>query len=313
MAQLDPRGLQIVDPSSQHQAGESVHAEVHRSGRGRLGHSVLVQLGERMDKTQGDELREAAGPFLNVAQQHNVVGDVLGRLDVPVHNSRAAAQAELVCGRDDLHPSGYVHFLVAQDFAYLVVEDLGGGAGDRSESGISEDCEKLTIRHIGASRSVHDFHRRKRMDVQFWISLFDRYEKVAVEEAFGLRVDAPLHAHFAGAAIDRVLDFDEDVLDRMIVSGRIFAVHRERTELAADKADIGPINVAIDDVGNLVTDIFGSHQIGGADKRFEVVAFCVQQMNAVFKSQLDTRKSAIEDACCIWACGGEQLFERALV
>ena len=58
----------------------------------------------------------------------------------------------------------------------------------------------------------------------------------------------------------------------MIVRIGFPALALEAAELASDETDVGEVDVAIDDVGDFVADIFGAREIGAFHYRAQVVA-----------------------------------------
>jgi len=58
----------------------------------------------------------------------------------------------------------------------------------------------------------------------------------------------------------------------MIIGVGLPALALETTELASDEADVGEIDVAVDDVGDFVADVLGARQIGALDRGPQIVA-----------------------------------------
>ena len=104
------------------------------------------------------------------------------------------------------------------------------------------------------------------------IAGLDGDQQVAVAEGVHLRVDAALHADLGGAAVDGVLHLGEHVVGAVGARVVVLAMTREGAELAADEADVGEVDVAVDDVGDLGADVGGADVVGGADQRGEVGA-----------------------------------------
>ena len=73
------------------------------------------------------------------------------RLDVAVHDGRGGADAERVGGGDDLDPLVHRDPAARDDVADLVVEDLGGRAGQRAEARRLQLAEILGDRQRTAS------------------------------------------------------------------------------------------------------------------------------------------------------------------
>src|SRR6202451_1710137 len=79
------------------------------------------------------ELGKAAGFALDAAQQAHLVDPVGGSFHVPVHHGRSGADAASVGGLDDFDPLRGGKFGGGENVAEFIVENLGGGAGQRVE------------------------------------------------------------------------------------------------------------------------------------------------------------------------------------
>ena len=97
-------------------------------------------------------------------------------------------------------------------------------------------------------------------------------EQVAVLKRRHVGIDAALHADLGGAPGPRVSHFLEDGLVGMVIGVGLPALAFEAAELASDETDIGEIDVAIDDVGDFVADVFGARQVGAFDHRAQIGA-----------------------------------------
>ncbi len=60
-------------------------------------------------------------------------------------------------------------------------------------------------------------------------------------------------------------DFREHDLVGMVVGVGFPSLPLEAAELASDETDIGEVDVAIDDVGNFVADVFGAREVRALD------------------------------------------------
>ena len=160
-----------------------------------------------------------------------------------------------------------VDLLVAQELAHLVVEDLGGGARDRAEAVALQHAEVVRVAHAGAARAVHDLHRRERVHVDRREGLFDRDQDVPIRERRHVGIDAALHADLGGAAVDGLLHLGQDGLDRLVVGVGLPALALEGAEAAADEADVGEVDVAVDDVRDVVADVGLADGVGGGDEQ----------------------------------------------
>ena len=99
---------------------------------------------------------------------------------------------------------------------------------------------------------------------------FDHVEQVAVLERRHVGIDAALHADFGGAAGPGVGHLFDDRLVRMVVRVGFPALALEAAELASDEADVGEIDVAVDDVGDFIANVGGARQVGAFDHRAQI-------------------------------------------
>src|SRR5437867_2263754 len=66
------------------------------------------------------------------------------------------------------------------------------------------------------------------------------------------------------------------------------------TEAAPDETDISEVYVAIDNVGDHVSDAFAAHQIGGEHERFHLVAASTSQRQPLVEVKLGAGKRFIQ-------------------
>ena len=92
------------------------------------------------------------------------------------------------------------------------------------------------------------------MDVHAGDGGLHRPDEVGVERDRQLRVDAALHAHLGGARLRRLDGPRGDLVQREPVRVGVALALGEGAEPAADVADVREVDVAVDDVGDLVAD-----------------------------------------------------------
>jgi hypothetical protein len=90
-------------------------------------------------------------------------------------------------------------------------------------------------------------------------------------------MDAALHAHLGGAGLPGLLGAVADLLQRQGVRVGVGAALGERAEPAAGVADVGEVDVAGDDVGDVVADDLAAQCVGDAGQRLQVGAVRGQQ------------------------------------
>jgi hypothetical protein len=74
------------------------------------------------------------------------------------------------------------------------------------------------------------------------------------------------------------------------------ALPLEGAEVAVHEADVGEVDVAVDDVGDVVAHVLGADVVGRADERQEVVAVGFEEPLALFDAHLATLERGLEDA-----------------
>ncbi len=95
-SELHPRHLNIFDRAMQQHARQRMHAQMIVAFRAGASAAVLKKPRLFVNEAERHEFREAAGAFLNRAQQQNVPHPVGGLFDVAVHHRRGRWDAELV-------------------------------------------------------------------------------------------------------------------------------------------------------------------------------------------------------------------------
>ena len=176
-----------------------------------------------------------------------------GRLAEAEHHRRRRAQPQRVPLAHHLHP-GVGRALERRDrVADLVVEDLGAAARDRIEPGRDQPLDDRADRHVLELGDVADLLGRQAVDRQREVGLHPA-EQIFVPGERQVGVQPALQQDLHAAEVDRLLELLRQHLARERVA--LFAGRRpvEVAELAARDADVGVVDVAIDDVRD---DAFG--------------------------------------------------------
>src|SRR6202034_4766641 len=160
-----------------------------------------------------------------------------------------------------------------QDVANLVIENFGGGAGQRSESVVAQHRQIVLERHAGEFDAVDDFHRREGVDVHTRDGVLDGAENVAIVEFGEIVRQASLDADFGGPELPGFDCFLRHLIEREEVGIRFARAAAEGAELASYKTDVGEIDVAIDYIGDEVAGEFGAQQVGSDEKTEQIIAF----------------------------------------
>ena len=152
---------------------------------------------------------------------------------------------------------------LGQDPADLVVEDLGGGAGDGVEPGllapsVSHSRMDRPVRVAPLTTSIG----REGVHMHARDALLHRPRDVEVRRAGQVGVDAALHADLHRADVPGLLGPVGDLVEGERVGVGVGAALREGAEAAAGVADVGEVDVPGDDVGDVVAD-----GVAGAGRR----------------------------------------------
>jgi hypothetical protein len=101
-----------------------------------------------------------------------------------------------------------------------------------------------------------------------------------------------------------------DVVEPAVVGVRLVLVTREAAERAADVADVGEVDVAADDVGDLVTYVLEAGPIGCGAERLEVASLRAEQLLRLARRELAPFESALQHAAHGRAGRGEKSVDR---
>src|ERR687892_1395160 len=280
-AELDPRHLHVVDNSVEHDPRDGVHPTVLDEGRTGTGLSREIDRRVLMNERERNELRESTRFALDPGKTADVENPMRRRIDVPVHDRRRAANPERVRRSHDLLPRVGGELPLRQEPPDLVIEDLGGGTGDRSEPVRRALPKELLERDSEPRCPVEHLHRTERVDVDVGGCPLHRVQQVEVELAGQVRMDPALHADLRCAPLNGLAYASRYLLERERVALRIDLSLRERAEPASHVAHVREVDVAVYDVGDLVTDRLSPEVVGDGAERLERSAFGTEQRERV--------------------------------
>src|SRR5580693_8341296 len=143
-----------------------------------------------------------------------------------------------------------------------VVEDFGAAAGDGIETRVAQTGDGVAQRKAAYFGDVRDLGRGEAVapDVEFD---FDGAKEVFIPFDLEVRVQAALEEDARAAEVDGLLDLVEDDFARENVA--FLAAHGtvEGAEAAVFGAEVGVVDVAIDDVrDNSVGVVFAADGVG---------------------------------------------------
>ncbi len=202
-----------------------------------------------VNEAERNEFGETSSAFLDGTEQQEMADPIGGVLHVAVHHGGGRRDAEFVRRGDDLHPARDGQFVGAELAANAIVENFGSGAGNAAETFVFQHRQIVEERHAGLFNAVGNFHGGKSMHMQGGDGALDGAKDVAVEESVEIARQPALDADFGGAGVPGLLSFADDIRRRERVGVGSVGAFAETAEAAADEADVGKINVAIDNVG----------------------------------------------------------------
>ena len=199
-----------------------------------------------------------------------------------------------------VEPLAGVDLVGADDGADLVVEDFRRRAGQGAETGRLQPGEELGDRQSERRRALRHLQRREGVDVHLGDDRLDRPADRFVGGAGVVGMDAALQADFRRAAIPRLDRAARDFLDGEIV-GRaaqilVRAALREGAELAPEVADVGVVDVAVDDVAHDVAADRAAQRVGGLRDVPVVGVARREQAHDVGRGEPFARCGALDDA-----------------
>jgi hypothetical protein len=100
-----------------------------------------------------------------------------------------------------------------------------------------------------------------------------------------------------------------DLLETAIEGVLVVAVSRESAKAAARVADVGEVDVPIDDEGDLVADVLGAGDVRRAGEGLEVGAVGLQQQEGIVGTELAAREGSVQHSGDLGRNVGKQSFK----
>src|SRR5205823_2526000 len=126
--------------------------------------------------------------------------------------------------------------------------------------------------HAGELRAVGNFHGREGVRVHIRHGLFNRPEDVTVVEGVHTTRQTALYTDLSGSHLARLDNALGNFVKGEIIGVRGAGRRAKGAERAANKADVGEVDVAIHYVSNDITDDFPAHMVGNGNQGLQVVA-----------------------------------------
>ncbi len=203
-----------------------------------------------------------------------------------VHQRRSRANAAAMCGADDFDPLCGRKFVGRENVADLVVENFGGGAGQRAQAVVAQHGKIVGQRHAGEFDAVDNFHRREGMDVHARDGVLHGAENVAVVELGEIVRQSALDADFGRAELPGFDSLSRHIVESEEISVGFARAAAEGAELASHETDVGEVDVAVDHVGDDIAGEFRAQDVSGGQQAQEVIAFGIGECIGLFQRQV---------------------------
>ena len=213
---------------------------------------------------------------LPLADEFHVMDAVGESFDVPEHHCGAGVHAKRVRDVHGGEPRLGVALAEADLCAHGAGEDLAAAAGQRVEARVAESDHdpaeflfEVLAGRVEEVDELDEFGRAKAMDVDVRIALFDAVEQVDVPVEGELGIHAALHEDLRAADGREFFDFLEELFVLERVGVVVLGCALEGAEDALGGADVGVVDVAVDDVGAEAVAVDGSAACVGPSAQLE--------------------------------------------
>jgi len=285
VARLDVVEVVEDDPA------QGLDAQVDRGG-GLLRVEVLLRdaVGLRVPRGEG---REAAGPVLQVPQSDQVLDALRGRLDVAEHHGARRPEACLVHALVHLQPAIRRGLLGGDDLAHALDQHLGARAGDAAEPRSDEVLQDLLDRPLLHVAEVIQLGSGEGVAVDVEASP-DVGDQLAPPVREQVGVVPSLHQQLLAAQPHGLLDLAVDLVPREDVRLAVAGPTVERAEPAVRDADVGGVQVAVDDVGDASLGVQAAlHRVRHAAEG-EEVGLLVEEQRLLLGDALTREDTVLE-------------------
>ena len=195
---------------------------------------------------------------------------------------------------DDFDPARNRQFVGAELPADVVIQDLSSCAGDAAEPFVFHHLKVIAQGQAGLQHAVVNFHWRKRVNMHGGKNAFDGAQEIAVKKTIQIAPQATLNADFGRAAIPGFLRTANDFLKRERVGICGLGPAPKSAKAAANKADVGEVDVAIDYVGDGLAYSFAPQVVRYRHQSLQVRAFGSCQMQALLEKKFFAAQNCFE-------------------
>ena len=121
-------------------------------------------------ESERNKTTKAAGFILKLTQLPQMIDPLLKRFDVAVEHGTGAAAAHPMPNPMDIEPFFGGFLAAANLFPHFGIKNFGAAAGNGTQPGIAQNCERLWDRHLENSLSeMANFNGGKGLDVKIRI------------------------------------------------------------------------------------------------------------------------------------------------
>ena len=281
VAHFHPTRLDVGDVRVQGEAGDGVHQHGFAEGGAFAGPALQVHRCLHVHEGQGHELGEAAGPGLQVTHSDQVPRPVLRPFHMAVHDGGRGPESNAVGSLHHLQPLAGVDLVRTDDGADLIVENFRRSARQRAEARRLEPLQIGGQVQVQGGGALPNLQGRKGVDVHVRHRRLHRAQDADVGLAGVFGMDAALHAHFRAAPAPSLLGAPLNLLMGEVVGPAAQVLRQlalgEGAELAFEVADVGVVDVAVDDEAHGVAVDLGAQAVGGLNHCGEVAVARLKQ------------------------------------
>src|SRR5688572_22307820 len=197
----------------------------------------------------GNECREAPRFVLEGAELLEMIDAMTNGLTNSGHHRAGGTQAEFVSFAVNHKPFFAAALQGTDVVSHFVIQNFAAAARHGVQTCRFQPLEGLSDCQFGNPRDIQNLGWREAMAVNRVTRLNSRQEILVIID-LQIRMNAALHQDTGATESDRFFDLFVDHMIRKNVSLRVALYPVERTERAKLLADIGVVDVAIDDIAD---------------------------------------------------------------
>ena len=151
------------------------------------------------------------------------------------------------------------------------IENLRPSARQRSESRFAQRRQRLRHAPFAHPREMQDLNRRERLQMQFGIERLQRPQHLDVVVPLERRMQPANDVNLRDAQLERLLRLLDHLRQVVFVRARVAPPPIKRAKIAVEDADVGVIDVAIENVIRHVAVLALAHSVGHRANRGQIL------------------------------------------